>query len=448
MACFITLPTELILHIASYIQPKDIDSFSSISKRIYEASEPLVRQHQNHKRVLGHCTCGAGQSHGTVSQLLETVLVQPSLRFYIKNLTIASWESHWHPDPRSTNLRTRYLARALEGGRENCDIVIQNLKRHTTEHCHLPVLLALLWNLRDLEIVEIPYCPQRGTSNMYKLEEAGNPLMTTFNQQIKQVTFTKAEFPGLINASDIVNAFVRIAPAVESLRIRGSMGDPKTEGVGITYWQEHSIPSWLTRLHMTGFPAHRQAIRYFLKKFTALQSVTWEEPSFDIYSGVRDRHDAHANTVASALQTNNKNSLQDLTLSISQETPSGQSFVRDLSPFRFLSSLTIFPRALVAANGDNFTKLPPSLENLRIVPWHAFPMRVDVHVPRAFAGIIAAKKLPRLRRLRLDNYRVEADGEEYWNEKIDERLRKELEDLQRLCEERGVEFAMKGSVRL
>ena len=440
MACFETLPTELILQIISHVQSKDIDSLISTSKRIYEASDPFVRRHQSHKRVLGHCRCGAGQSHGTISQLLETVLLQPSLRFYIKKITIASWESHWHSDPQRSNLRTRFLARALEGGRENHDIVIQHLKRHRPDHCHLPVLLALLWNLCSLEIVEIPYnYIQRATENMEKLKEAGDEL-TTFNQQIRRVSLTKAHFEGPINGSDIVNALVRIAPAIENLRICGTMRDPETEGVGFTYWQSDPIPSSLTCLHMTNFAAHEEAIRYFLKKFTVLQIVTWEEPSVDTRTGGEHTHLAHANTIALALQQENKTSLQDLTLSTSHDLPCEKAFVRDLSPFRFLKSLNIYQQALITPNGSSLTKLPPSLQILRISCRDTLLNSVYPHLPTACATIIGASELPRLRMLHLDNYHFRADGQEHGTEMSAEHLRNELENLQRLCEERGIEF--------
>lgn len=94
MAVFSDLPNELIMHVWSYvIEPESVENFALVSKRVYGLATPFVKEHarleQKYSRII------YSNRHWRVADLLETMLLNPRVALYIKELRIKSWASCW-----------------------------------------------------------------------------------------------------------------------------------------------------------------------------------------------------------------------------------------------------------------------------------------------------------------------------------------------------------------
>lgn len=99
------LPNEMILHIFSYVQPDDLESFSSVSRRHYNLSYDIMAQHRILKRKY---TTVDDRDPYTIPELLEN----PSWGLYVKKIVLhynrklfihPSWDG-------SDELKARYQA--------------------------------------------------------------------------------------------------------------------------------------------------------------------------------------------------------------------------------------------------------------------------------------------------------------------------------------------------
>ncbi len=91
MAVFSDLPNELIVDIWGYvIEPEAVESFARVSKKIYSLSAPFVKKHASLKQQYSQIRFEYGSKP---ADLLEKMLLNPRIAFYISDLQIESWES-------------------------------------------------------------------------------------------------------------------------------------------------------------------------------------------------------------------------------------------------------------------------------------------------------------------------------------------------------------------
>jgi F-box-like len=89
MASATDLPTEIILHIFSYVPPNDIESLASTCKRYYYVAQEILVQHRLLKIA-----------HGSVSNNLSTfmqLIGNPHLAWYVRHLVISGVLSRYTP---------------------------------------------------------------------------------------------------------------------------------------------------------------------------------------------------------------------------------------------------------------------------------------------------------------------------------------------------------------
>ena len=92
MAILSDLPNELIIGIWCYvIEPDDVESFAMVSKRIHDLSSPFVNEHAILKQQYSRICFFDGQGNCEPADLLEKMLLDTRIAFYINNLGLSGW---------------------------------------------------------------------------------------------------------------------------------------------------------------------------------------------------------------------------------------------------------------------------------------------------------------------------------------------------------------------
>lgn len=96
MAIFSDLPNELILGIWDYvIEPDDVESFALVSKRIYGLSSQSLNEHARLKRQYSNIWISFREGNYEPADLLEKILLDTRIAFYINGLQIAISRPLW-----------------------------------------------------------------------------------------------------------------------------------------------------------------------------------------------------------------------------------------------------------------------------------------------------------------------------------------------------------------
>lgn len=96
MGIFSDLANELILGIWGYvIEPNDVESFALVSKRIYGLSLQFVNEHASLKQQYSKITFRYSERNNEPADLLEKMLLNTRIAFYISSLQIFYWKSRW-----------------------------------------------------------------------------------------------------------------------------------------------------------------------------------------------------------------------------------------------------------------------------------------------------------------------------------------------------------------
>ena len=99
MATLFQLPNETITEIWGHIlEPRDLESFAMVSKRIYAKCGLLVKEHNKLKREYSVFEIGPNTRASAPAILLREVLLRPRLALYVTHFFIGRYEAQWQ-DP-------------------------------------------------------------------------------------------------------------------------------------------------------------------------------------------------------------------------------------------------------------------------------------------------------------------------------------------------------------
>lgn len=92
MPTFSTIPNELVMKIWDFVdEPEDIERFALVSQRVYSLSKPSLRAHARLKRLLPAMIIDIDVFPRRPHRLLELLLQNPRLAFYIHEAQIEDW---------------------------------------------------------------------------------------------------------------------------------------------------------------------------------------------------------------------------------------------------------------------------------------------------------------------------------------------------------------------
>ena len=95
MATLPQLPNEMIAEIWSHVvEPRDIESFATVSKNIYAIGTPFVEEHNRLKREYSLFETGPNADPMAPASLLKDVLLRPRVALYVTHLYIGRYQEH------------------------------------------------------------------------------------------------------------------------------------------------------------------------------------------------------------------------------------------------------------------------------------------------------------------------------------------------------------------
>ena len=114
MARFSDLPNELIINIWGYVfEPKSVENFALVSKKIYEVATPFVEEHNRLRGRYAKISDLDEGKHGRAAGLLEAILLNPRVTLYINELQIRGWAHGWKDQNDSLQTQS-YAAKTMD----------------------------------------------------------------------------------------------------------------------------------------------------------------------------------------------------------------------------------------------------------------------------------------------------------------------------------------------
>lgn len=281
MAKFSDLPNEILVTVLCFLTPNDIESFVLTAKRIYALSTTTIKIHNDMKRKYSEFwdeTFGGSMS---VTKLLEEVLEDQRIKFYVKKVFISEWWDSWNYDQGHRPLAAEQMMRLKDAAHQNlgdmAEWAIADLEEDGTEDPVIALLLSLLPNIQELSWS--PEDDQRMLSICLTLRriatlkgsEAPLAKLTTVCINDRSVSATNA---------GILELFASL-PAVQELQAwEVYQPDEKT-------WLDldEEEPSNIVKLQFTNVSIHPKNFFRLLRQFKALRHFGWDGPCWDFHTG-------------------------------------------------------------------------------------------------------------------------------------------------------------------
>lgn len=358
------LPPELIQNIGSFLAPEAIDSFTSTSKHIRRILKPLIDRHQSLKRDFGHAICGRNQSHGSIGRLLLNVISRQRLCYYIRKLTIEDWHNELSADDIGNKFGISSTSRnemrqALHIGPTSLSSAISKLG---TEDGVFPLLL---WELSELRVLRLAGEPLEESTIIEALvsidEHQGHPsvpLFPGFLSHLRELQLhTSGEGQESIIGMCTAKTFAALIPSLRRISVN-NIGEDDSDGWS---FQLLAKPSNVEHLEFNSCVVEDKLMHRFLQGFPNLKTFTVNE----LPGQCTTRIDCYWLCVS--LQMHCNDSLQSLTLNIpSHDSFEVANFLGDISMFKTLRYLELYPEALIRWADPNEALLPKSIEELHV----------------------------------------------------------------------------------
>ena len=108
MAQLSDLPNEIILLTLPLVLPDYIESFSETCKTHYSLAAEELKRHRALKREHAVYEFPNSNFRGA-SRLLDVILQEPRIAYYVREITLKGWKSKWTPDPEYAVLQREQL---------------------------------------------------------------------------------------------------------------------------------------------------------------------------------------------------------------------------------------------------------------------------------------------------------------------------------------------------
>ncbi len=96
MASLSRLPNEMIAETWGHVlEPKDIESFALVSKKIYAIGIPFIMEHNKLKKEFSFFDTGPNTRASAPAYLLKNVLLRPRVALYVTHLSIGRVQHRW-----------------------------------------------------------------------------------------------------------------------------------------------------------------------------------------------------------------------------------------------------------------------------------------------------------------------------------------------------------------
>ena len=369
------LPPELIQNIGAFLVPEAIDPFTSTSRHIRRILQPLIDQHQSLKRDFGHAICGRNESHGSIARLLLDVISKQHLHYYIRKLTIEDWHNEISPDNhgrvRLCTNSPNEMRQALHNDPTSLSSAISKLG---TEEGVFPLLL---WELSELRVLRVAGVPEDESMMLEALElieenqsHPSAPLFPSFLPHLRVLQLhTNREGQEWVLGIGLAKIFATLIPSLRRLSVN-HINDNCTDEFAL---QLLARPSNVEHLQFNSCVVGDKLIHRFLQGLPNLKTFTINEiPVHDWYKINRNHPDACTTRIdcywlCVSLQMFCKDSLQSLTFDIpSYDSRKVANFLGDISMFKNLRYLELYPEGLIRSEDKSETVLPSSIEELRV----------------------------------------------------------------------------------
>lgn len=96
MANFSNLPNEMISQVWGYIlEPRDLESFALVSKRVYAIGRPFVEEHNELRKAFSFLQTDVRTRRYHPAFLLNEIMLRPRTALYVTHLAIGRNAPHW-----------------------------------------------------------------------------------------------------------------------------------------------------------------------------------------------------------------------------------------------------------------------------------------------------------------------------------------------------------------
>ena len=353
------LPPELIQNIGSFLAPEAIDPFTSTSKHIRRILKPLIDRHQSLKRDFGHAICGRNESHGSIARLLLDVISKQHLHYYIRKLTIEDWHNELSAEnisnkPGISSNSRNEMRQALHIDPTSLSSAIFKLG---TEEGVFPLLLWELSELRVLRLAREPLEEYKIIKALVPVDEHQDhpsvPLFPGFLPHLRELQlYTSVEDGESSIGIGTAKTFAALIPSLRRISLN-NIHENESDG---WFFQLLAEPSNVEHLEFNSCVVEDKLMHRFLQGFPNLKTFTVNE----LPGQCTTRIDCYWLCVS--LQMHCKDSLQSLKLNNSIVA----NFLGDISMFKTLRYLEIYPEALILWADPREAVLPKSIEELHI----------------------------------------------------------------------------------
>ena len=93
MAGLNDLPNEIIIMMILLVLPDDLESFGNTSSTVHAVAKPYLSEHRKLKEQYFQTDCSGSGSQ--LFQLLNEVLMQPRLAFFVNEILLDGWSHIW-----------------------------------------------------------------------------------------------------------------------------------------------------------------------------------------------------------------------------------------------------------------------------------------------------------------------------------------------------------------
>lgn len=308
MACFASLPNELIREILKLVQPEDLENFAQLSRNVSQLAVPFLNEHR--ALIRHYHTLRNPLGPGTIANLPRTVIADPRIGSYVKKVELGRLiESQSGLD--RANVYTKeeldiFTTAALDSEclkRPSEEEVLDEKEfwsdaiQDGNEDILLAILLPLLPNLASFTVEARTYPPRRIWYDS-AIEKAASATKTTLCK-LANIRLNPHDGDGY----DLAD--IQRFSALPSVRV---LTAPMAYGVECLHELSPDTNSNVTHLTLWESCIDSKALYDFLRGFPKLQSFTY---SYDASYGEAS-HDAFL--IRSSLLAHCKATLQSLTL--------------------------------------------------------------------------------------------------------------------------------------
>lgn len=405
MAGFSDLSNELVLETIHHVLPDDLKSFTSTSKKIWTLAMSKLQIHRDLKQRYSHLECSFRS--GSLSDILDDVIVDNRTAIRVKELTVDHWYSAWH-DPEDSDMDDwdmddmnlpfpeHKMARMRQAASE---LVPEPQSREWIQEIEngdqgplVGLLLLLLPNLSTLRIKQLGFTIKCFFQTLERVATLrGTELPLSKLKKIEVLNADRNDFEDLDLYPVIQFAALH---SVKSISGRFYCFGQRSE----IYQFLPPRSSNVEELIFISSSITPEIIFDFLEGFRALRIFAYHSDHVEDPNAGRGRFNPF--WIRSALLAHARTSLESLTLC---SYTTRRRYMGDIRSFANLNTLVTDPQMLLHKNqfsnhASLANALPAKIETLKL---HCFGDSGEDKVPALILKLVEMKdrRVPRLREL-------------------------------------------------